>query len=106
MSTRSLKIVCFQLAKNRRHLPPNDAEHFQFRIDRAVFVCQASSKRVRIAAKECGALFGNYAFHAIGIDRFEVRKVANDLSGGPFAYDGPGIYLLITHPADSLFNKI
>lgn len=48
---------------------------------------QTSSEDIRIATEQRWVVLNEYSFHAIGVNRFEVREVANDLANGPFAWN-------------------
>ena len=96
----SHKIGRLQLAQNRRHVLPYGDHERQFLVDGTALVGEPCGKRVRVAAEERRAQFGNDPLHAIGIDRLEVRQVAHDLPGGPFAGDRPGVELFLRHAVD------
>src|SRR3954468_7938768 len=62
-----------------------------------MLVGQMGGERIRVAAEECWALFGDHALHAIGVNRLEVGQMADDLAGRPFAGDWSGVELLFAH---------
>ena len=80
MNARSFKCLGRQGPQDAGHLTPSDLDHREFFLDVPLVVGEMLCKLPIKATGERRLIFGDDMFHPVGVDRFEVGQMADDLA--------------------------